>query len=140
MLVAVVSSGSAVCQSAAQPQTVRIWGEAKDPNGGLIEGAKIVFEGEGKSWELTTDSAGLYSVELPAGTYKAKAKVPYGMFFAVQRPSFRAQMGNPIKLDFVFETYARVMYGATVNGRYEEYELAEPQFEEEDGRGCGHCL
>jgi len=74
VIIAVLASSSSLCQSPPQPQTVRIWGEVKDPSSAVIVGAKIVFEGEGKSFEISTVKAALMLSNCPSVLTERRSK------------------------------------------------------------------
>jgi hypothetical protein len=125
----VIGSASLLAESSQQPSWVKVFGLVKDTNGAVVPTTKLVFNGEGGAWEVRTNEEGTYNIELPAGTYHATAEADW--FCPVRRPSFRAQLGSSIKLDFSLDVCPIVNSATTVHGQYKEIEQRVPPFKEE---------
>ena len=89
-------------QSAAPafpPRTFRIQGEIRNFLHELVAGAKVEFQGEGKSVTVQTDGNGAYRADLPWGSYTMT--VPYSELAVpdYQRPLFRVASSTTLTLN-----------------------------------------
>jgi hypothetical protein len=99
LLAVLLSCAALLAQSAApaaQPQIVQVHGTITDPLEAVVGGVKITFENKRLATTVTTNSLGVYEINLPLGDYTMTVRGPTG-FRSYRRPLFH--LVSPATLD-----------------------------------------